>query len=356
MKTTLANIGILLLLVIGAAHAQDVQFSQFYAAPVYHNPAFAGTEHCERYIIQQRVQWPRLDAKYTTTHLSFDKYYFQYNSGVGAQLTQDFQGGAVSEDDEQGNQIFFDVSTTELNVNYAYELHFNKTMSFRAGFQLGGVYKYLGNSQTLPSYYTHQGRNAGATATQYNVGTFFVDIASGGLFYTKNLYFGFAGHHLNKPNQAWEIVDGTVDKLARKGTLIGGYRINLEKSGGTMAYLNHKVNKSITPTIHYKFEGKSDQFDFGLYGVYDHAIMGLWYRGIPMKKYQPELHNNESFAVLLGWMYQGYKLGYSYDFTLSKLRPAKTGGAHEIHLSYTPCKRQKRRKPMKRLPCPVPMF
>ena len=30
---------------LGVAHAQDIQFSQFYAVPTYQNPAFAGSAH-----------------------------------------------------------------------------------------------------------------------------------------------------------------------------------------------------------------------------------------------------------------------------------------------------------------------
>ena len=41
--------------------AQDPQFSQFYAAPLYLNPAFAGSAQEARVGINYRNQWPQID-------------------------------------------------------------------------------------------------------------------------------------------------------------------------------------------------------------------------------------------------------------------------------------------------------
>ena len=40
------------------ASAQDPAFSQFYANPLYLNPAFAGTNICPRVNLNYRDQWP----------------------------------------------------------------------------------------------------------------------------------------------------------------------------------------------------------------------------------------------------------------------------------------------------------
>ena len=40
--------------------AQDPQFTQFYANPLYLNPAFAGTARCPRICMNYRNQWPNL--------------------------------------------------------------------------------------------------------------------------------------------------------------------------------------------------------------------------------------------------------------------------------------------------------
>ena len=43
--------------------AQDPQFSQFYAAPLYLNPGFAGTTPYIRAGANFRSQWPSLDLR-----------------------------------------------------------------------------------------------------------------------------------------------------------------------------------------------------------------------------------------------------------------------------------------------------
>ena len=38
--------------------AQDPEFTQFYANPLYLNPAFAGSARCPRIVMNYRNQWP----------------------------------------------------------------------------------------------------------------------------------------------------------------------------------------------------------------------------------------------------------------------------------------------------------
>ena len=73
-------------------YAQDVQFSQFYQVPTYQNPAFAGSAHKTRATVHQRIQWPSIDAKYTTSFASVDGYKKEYSSGFGGYILFDQQG------------------------------------------------------------------------------------------------------------------------------------------------------------------------------------------------------------------------------------------------------------------------
>ena len=49
-----------------SAWAQDPQFTQFYANPLYLNPAFAGTVRCPRAVLNYRNQWPALTGTFVT--------------------------------------------------------------------------------------------------------------------------------------------------------------------------------------------------------------------------------------------------------------------------------------------------
>ena len=60
------------------ANAQDPEFTQFYAAPVYTNPAMAGTGTCNgggRVALNYRNQWPSLPGTFITTSASYDQHF-----------------------------------------------------------------------------------------------------------------------------------------------------------------------------------------------------------------------------------------------------------------------------------------
>src|SRR6187431_3811298 len=78
-----------------SAYAQDIQFSQFYAVPLYHNPAFAGSVHAPRATVHTRLQWLGLDANYKTYYASGDAYLNKYKSGIGFQILHDIQGSST---------------------------------------------------------------------------------------------------------------------------------------------------------------------------------------------------------------------------------------------------------------------
>jgi type IX secretion system PorP/SprF family membrane protein len=178
-----------------------------------------------------------------------------------------------------------------------------------------------------------------------------VDFSSGGILYSDRAWLGFSAHHINRPDQSFK-GSGYSSHLPVKFSFTGGYKILFSSRKFTENINGNNKIVSLTPTFHYKFQGQSDQFDLGLYGMYDQALVGVWYRGIPfIKQYESNLQNNESIVFLLGWRYQNFCLSYSYDFTISKLSNARTGGSHEINLTFIKG-HKKKVKPMKRLPCP----
>ena len=55
-------------------NAQDPEFTQFYANPIYLNPAFAGTNICPRVNLNWRNQWPGVSGTFITYSASFDQH------------------------------------------------------------------------------------------------------------------------------------------------------------------------------------------------------------------------------------------------------------------------------------------
>jgi type IX secretion system PorP/SprF family membrane protein len=322
---------------------QDIQFSQFYAITPYQNPAYAGGAHALRGMLHGRYQWPGLDARFVTGVFSVDHYFDKYNSGAGIMIMQDQQG-------------LNDISNTKIDLLYSYELPISKKISVRAGLQGGYGNQVLNGSQLYFASQIDDSGNIpsmGISKIANRKGYF--DISSGLLVYSDRIWGGLAFHHINTPSLSFYDGDDKA-RLPMKYSLTAGYKIPL-RSGSHMAYLHNADNISLTPTAHYKAQGKFDQLDFGLYLTYNQLLLGGWYRGLEfIKRYETEdgkrLQNNEAVALSIGWLFYNLSIQYSYDFTVSRLARAGTAGAHELNVTYIHRKANKKRKPMKRLPCP----
>lgn len=325
---------------VSLSPGQDIQFSQFYAVTPYINPAFAGGAHGFRAMVHGRLQWPGIDAKYATGLVSVDHFFDKYNSGVGLMVIQDQQG-------------LNDIRSTKINLQYSYELPITKSFTIRAGL-LGGYGTQAINYSKLylPSQIDDQtgyDPNSGHLTTPTNQKGYF-DIGSGLIGYTERLWGSVAFHHMNRPSLTFYNQDDKA-KLPMKTSFTAGYKIPL-RSGSHMAYLHDADNITLTPTAHYKMQGKGDQLDLGLYLTYNQFLVGAWYRGIEFKRISAKVYNSESVAASVGWIFYDWSIQYSYDFTVSTLTRAGTGGSHELNITYTYHKPSKKNKPMKRLPCP----
>ena len=69
--------------------AQDPEFSQFYANPLYLNPAFAGTARCPRISLNYRNQWPGISGTFITTSATYDQHVESLTGGLGLMVTND---------------------------------------------------------------------------------------------------------------------------------------------------------------------------------------------------------------------------------------------------------------------------
>ena len=98
-KKKLKSLLLLAMLTLSATvGAQDIGFSQFYANPLYLNPAFAGSAVAPRISLTYRSQWPGLVSAFTTVSASYDQYFPDLHGGLGFIILTDRQGdhGALS--------------------------------------------------------------------------------------------------------------------------------------------------------------------------------------------------------------------------------------------------------------------
>ena len=311
-------------------NAQDVQYSQFYAAPLYLNPALAGTSAQHRANFNFRDQWPSIPGTYISYMASYDLNIEESNSGVGFLISRD-QAGAGG------------LSTTTFGGVYAYNIQFNRQLAFRPaigvnyGIRAVDVSKLKFGDQLLTG-----SLNTTSPVLSDRVG--YMDINMGGLFYGKEFYLGYSVYHMNNPNNS---LLGEESIIPARHSVQLGYRLPFRKT------VQREIVRSMTVAVHYKAQAKWDQFDIGAYFLFKPIVVGMWYRGIPgLKAYEPGYQNNDAVVLLAGVHYQNFKFGYSYDITISKLW-ADSGGAHELSLIYEYRNPNKgKRKRYSQLMCP----
>jgi type IX secretion system PorP/SprF family membrane protein len=320
-------------------HAQDPQFSQYYAAPLYLNPGLVGINQKGRMGINYRTQWPNLDANFETFSAYFDYHFEDYYSSAGLIFTTDKAGSAG-------------LKSTTIGLQYAYQLQINYNWTFRPGVEAAYTFQDLNFENLIfGDQLSGSGLTGNPTQEVFDNGlnARFFDLAFGGVFYNPSIWIGAAMHHVLEPNQS--IDDGDAP-LPRKFSVHGGYRIPLNPSTTKTGI----GERSITPSFNYRSQGNFDQLDLGAYFTIDPILVGLWYRGIPIKNLDGVV-NNESIIFMIGMQTNRATFGYSYDYTLSDLGIG-TGGAHEISIAYSfslgdPLKPS---ADVRRLKCPIPFI
>ncbi|MDQ3101229.1 MAG: type IX secretion system membrane protein PorP/SprF [Bacteroidota bacterium] len=319
------------LLLATSAMAQDPQFSQFYAAPQYLNPALTGNTQQDRVALNYRLQWPGVQPGFETYSFAYDHRFAGLNCGLGGWVLKDKAGS---------NGLGF----TSIAINYSYEARLNHRHAFRTGLRLG--YTMRGVDPTGFLFADQVIRDNASRSIEMNIvqGVNYLDIATGGMFYSERFWIGASFNHINRPNQSL-LMNGEA-RLPMRTSVHAGYVVALD--GRRFS----KSDTRLTLASHYKAQGKWDQFDLGGYIDHHRLSAGLWYRGLPLvKAYQPGYGNSEAVILMVGVSTESQlRFTYSYDITISKLS-MRSAGAHEISLIYEWPRKHKGRR-HKVVPCP----
>jgi type IX secretion system PorP/SprF family membrane protein len=330
---------VILLQPSSAVQAQDPHFSQYYAAPLYLNPALAGVEKDMAFSLNHRTQWKSLGFAQNTSQFSF----LAPVTNKNPRRLPPCSFGFSAYTDVAGENGSFSVMGA--NLAFAYNLPFNKQASqmISLGVQAGMIQKQMDGSQLQwgsqfdPSMGYNPDISPNARLAYYRA-TFPV-IQAGGVWYFnpgKNRYLsdfsafmGVSAANLNQPNES--VLTNSPSPLP----------ILLKLHGGADWMISPKV--SIAPSYLLMQQNEQTQVNLGTYFTY-HLIekthrgaiaeqasqakalrlsLGGWYR------------LGDSFIIGLGLSQQRFSLGFSYDLNVSTLRQYTGGqGAYEISLSY----------------------
>lgn len=304
--------------------SQDPSFSQFYANPLYLNPALAGTGECTRIMFNYRNQWPSLPENYITYSASADNYFNKISGGVGLIFTSDNAGNGI-------------INTNRISGIYSYHLKLSSQSSLNAGFEVTFHNQKLNWNKLVFQDMIDPitgGINQGNSLEKppENLSVSAIDFSSGLLLGIKGKYFiGIAAHHLSQPGLDY-YNNSENNFLYRKYTLHAGGIIKL--SGGN--YGNDRSAVLFSPNILYQHQQNANQINFGFYVEKYPLIAGFWYRY--------NINNSDGAIFLIGISQKRFRFGYTFDVTLSKLK-GTTGGAHEVSVALLINCEKKRNKP-----------
>ncbi len=315
-------------------NGQDPHFSQFFASPLTLNPALTGKFNGNiRVAGNYRNQWPTINRAYTTTTVSVDLPIMQ-----NLIAENDTWGvGMMGYSDQSANSA---VKFNYLTASTAFHKGLDEDGYHQIGAAFQGTYSNMMINVTnlkFADQLTSSGFT-GVTSEIFNntvLKSSYFDL-NAGLLYSgsssddNNYYAGISMYHINRPKQQFT---GALFLLNPRTTFhAGGYfpvgvsnKIHLSGLFSTQAKtIETVIGGALELVVATETENPTSVY------------VGSW------------LRVNDAVIPYVGLEWGDFRLGVTYDATISSLKTAANGrGGMELSLMYT------RKAPgSKGLPCP----
>ncbi|SDT69795.1 type IX secretion system membrane protein, PorP/SprF family [Mucilaginibacter mallensis] len=314
-KIIITMAALLQLIMVGQLKAQiDPHFSQYYAYPLWLNPALTGVMNGEaRVNANFKDQYATIPNSYQTAAISAD-FRPTDKVGLGINILDQSAGSvgynylaaygsfgygiAISDDGNQ--QLHFGVQAGLINRSFdASKLQLGDQFNPGSGFD-----------PNLPNFENFSSTNA--TIFDAGAGIFYYD---GNPTDVANPFLGVSVGHLTQPKDPFA-VEGINAKLPMRYTVHGGIRLTINE------------DLDLIPHAIYIKQQQAQEKDLGLYSEIklpsdNGLIMGVMYRF------------NDAAIANVGYHFDNYIVGASYDFNTSQLSSATSGqGGFELSISY----------------------
>ncbi len=328
--------------------AQDVHFSQFTAAPLQLNPAFAGLNNCDyRVVANARTQWNTVSGGNT-----FSSFAVSGDVAVGKPTKfNSYAGLGLSLNADVAGALRYNTNRADLTFAYHFLLDRKGASSLSVGIQAAVNYRGINLSKgtfdqqfdNVMGVYNPNLPSNEALIQRTNM--LYFDAGVGVLYSANfrqdrhNIYIGLSANHLNQPNVSFES-NGLVNMKGNTTSL--GQKLYLKTilHGGGTFLLKDKL--WLMPMAMFAFQGTSQEYHIGslvkiqlgnkvLEKTY--FLIGAQYRGLFTGKDPVD-------AVVLQTRLdlKGLAIGFSYDINVSKLKTAtSTFGGPELSVTYQGC-------------------
>ncbi len=288
---------------------QDVSFSQFYANPLYLNPAFTGSAGAPRIAMQYRDQWHQLDGAYSSYAAAADMPVKKLRGGLGLYLLND----------AQANQA---LNSFQLTATYAVQIQLSRDYFFNGGIQFGYAENSLKTNNLI--FADNLENNSGIPGTSAEVFSdnrfSYLDYGFGLIVYSKRVFGGLSVQHLTEPDLSFSDNPEYDSRLPRKYNLHAGAHLPVFRHG----HLRKKFD--ISPQLILQKQGIYEQINYGMFATCRGLTGGAWLRQNFGLRY-------DSVILLAGYVNSWMQLTYSYDWTISGLA-GESGGTSEISIAF----------------------
>jgi type IX secretion system PorP/SprF family membrane protein len=317
------------------AFAQDVHLSQFYNQPVMLNPALTGfTPGKARINISYRNQW------FSATHDGLFRPPYM-TTALGAELPisikRDVLGvGLLIANDQAGANTFTTV-ITQASVAYIKTLGRDENHRLSAGFQIGYTYQSI-KTVDFQFYNQFDQTNQFQSTMSSNE-----DLSKTKVGYL-NLNFGLVWYGKLSDHFGMYLGGSFYNVTTPKYNILPNQKRDLYWRANVHTGLDIKIgDKShILPSIMYMQQGVNNQLNTGLGFGYDlnddmALTIGCYNRVNPHKKINNWIGTNGDAVIpYAAFEIKGFKIGITYDATISKLKQSGSGvGSFELMLGYT---------------------
>ena len=296
ISNSLKKVVLLAILFLSAAQVKaqyEPHFTQYMFNEMFINPAYAGARECISATGLYRKQWVGIDGAPVTETVSIHSPFFDNKMGIGLAVV---------------NEKIGVTKNTGFNASYAYRMPLSKG-KLSLGLQIGAVnhYEELSKLTTVQSGDAQFANNTPKLLLP-NAGF-------GAFYYTQKFYAG-----LSIPRLILNTVDAASIKKVTNKASVKDWHYYI--TAGYIAKVSDNVK--LKPTIMIKeVVGSPMQFDASLNALFvDVFWVGAAYR------------TGDAVSAIAGiQITKQFRLGYAYDYTLSKLKKYNTG-THEITLGF----------------------
>lgn len=298
---------------------QTIQFSQYVFNGLAVNPAYAGYKDDWTVNLSSRLQWTGIADAPKTGTASVDGLINNTNKNVGV--------GVIATFDQLGPE-----TTSSVYVNYAYRLQLDALDTRRLCFGIAfGAIQYRLNGAKFNA--TDAGDTDVPTGLQSNITP---DFRLGIYYYSPSVYFGAS---------VFNLLTGLNTNLVDNIQLAKQVR-TFYLTGGAMIPLSETIDLKPSLMLKQDFKGPANLDAGGYIGINKTVWLGTSYRtGVTIwtnNNLQSGLDRSDAVAAIVQlYINDHFRIGYSFDFTTSKLADYQNG-SHELSLSLSfPGKKQR---------------